>query len=127
MTISNLMKMAEISPNGLKTLWERRNCSFRAISPFPTVFSKDLYCRQVKTRACLQRVNRVENVARKGENAGYPQCFHLPSLPGQQNPQIELTLYLSFQNFNDLEGDMKTQWEKEKIMVPFYSQSFVLF
>ena len=24
-----------------------------AISPFPTVFSKDLYCRHVKTRACL--------------------------------------------------------------------------
>ena len=22
-------------------------------SPFPTVFSKDLYCRHVKTRACL--------------------------------------------------------------------------
>ena len=29
------------------------NCSLRAISPFPTVFSKDLYCRHVKTRACL--------------------------------------------------------------------------
>ena len=24
---------------------KRRNCSYRAISPFPTVFSKDLYCR----------------------------------------------------------------------------------
>ena len=24
-----------------------------AISPFPTVFSEDLYCRHVKTRACL--------------------------------------------------------------------------
>ena len=32
---------------------KRRNCSLRAISPFPTVFSKDLYCRPVKTRACL--------------------------------------------------------------------------
>ena len=32
---------------------KRRNCSLRAISPFPTVFSKDLYCRHVKTRACL--------------------------------------------------------------------------
>ena len=27
---------------------KRRNCSLRAISPFPTVFSKDLYCRHVK-------------------------------------------------------------------------------
>ena len=32
---------------------KRRNCSLRAISPFPTLFSKDLYCRYVKTRACL--------------------------------------------------------------------------
>ena len=35
------------------TVGKRRNCSLRAISPFPTVFSKDLYCRHVKTRACL--------------------------------------------------------------------------
>ena len=27
---------------------KRRNCSLRAISPFPTVFSKDLYRRHVK-------------------------------------------------------------------------------
>ena len=32
---------------------KRRNCSLRAISPFPTVFSKDLYCRYVKIWACL--------------------------------------------------------------------------
>ena len=32
---------------------KRRNCSLRAISPFPTVFSKELYYRHVKTRACL--------------------------------------------------------------------------
>ena len=32
---------------------KRRNCSLRAISPFPSVFSKDMYCRHVKTRACL--------------------------------------------------------------------------
>ena len=29
-----------------------RNCSLRAISPFPSV-SKDVYYRHVKTRACL--------------------------------------------------------------------------
>ena len=38
---------------GRKHCWKRRNCSLWAISPFPTVFSKDSYCRQVKTRACL--------------------------------------------------------------------------
>ena len=34
---------------------KRRNCSLWAISPFPTVFSIDLYCRHVKTRACLEK------------------------------------------------------------------------
>ena len=39
---------------GRKHCGKRRNCSLRAISPFPTVFSKkDLYCRHVKTSACL--------------------------------------------------------------------------
>ena len=32
---------------------KRWNCSLWAISPFPTVFSKDLYSRHVKSRACL--------------------------------------------------------------------------
>ena len=30
-----------------------RNCSLRTISPFPTVPSKDLYCRHLKTRPCF--------------------------------------------------------------------------
>ena len=38
---------------GRKRCGKRRNCSIRAISPFPTVFSSDMYCRHVKTRACL--------------------------------------------------------------------------
>ena len=32
---------------------EKQKLLVRVISPFPTVFSKDLYCRQVKTRACF--------------------------------------------------------------------------
>ena len=39
--------------NGRKHCGKRRNSSLRAISPFPTVFSKDLYCRHRKTRVCL--------------------------------------------------------------------------
>ena len=35
---------------GRKHCGKRRNCSLRAISPFPTVFSKDLYCRNVKKK-----------------------------------------------------------------------------
>ena len=38
---------------GRKHCGKRINCSLRAISPFPTVLSKYLYCRHVKTRACL--------------------------------------------------------------------------
>ena len=35
---------------GRKYFGKRRNCSFQAISPFPTVFSKDLHCRRVKNQ-----------------------------------------------------------------------------
>ena len=52
-TISNLMKIAEVLQKDRKHCGTRRNCSLRAISLCPTVFSKGLYCRQVKTRACL--------------------------------------------------------------------------
>ena len=37
---------------------EGKNCSLRAIFPFSTVFSKDMYCRHVKTRACLEMVKQ---------------------------------------------------------------------
>ena len=35
---------------GRKQCGKKRNCSLRAISPFPVVFSKDLYCRHVKNQ-----------------------------------------------------------------------------
>ena len=44
---------------------KRRNCSLRAISPFSTVFSKDLYCRYVKTRACLGKAYTKETLPHK--------------------------------------------------------------
>ena len=46
-----------------------------ALSPFPTVFSKDLYCRQGLVR------ERVNQFGEKAENWGnhylllFPQCF----------------------------------------------------
>ena len=43
----------KVLQKGRKHCGKRRNCSLPAISPFPMVFSKDLYCRHVKTRACL--------------------------------------------------------------------------
>ena len=48
-------KWKKVLHTGRKHCRKRRNCSSRAISPFPTVFSKDLYCRTVKTRACLEK------------------------------------------------------------------------
>ena len=57
MTILNFMKMAGLIQKGRKNCGKRRNCSLRAISPFPTVFSKDLYCRHVKLGLVLERVN----------------------------------------------------------------------
>ena len=46
-------KWQKVLKTGRKHCGKRRNCSLRGISPFPTVFSRDLYCRHVKTRACL--------------------------------------------------------------------------
>ena len=47
--------VAESSPTDKTHCGKRRNCSLREISPFPALFSKDLYCRQVKTGICLQK------------------------------------------------------------------------
>ena len=46
----------KILQKGRKHCGKRRNFSYRAISPFPTVFSKDLYCRYVKTKGLLRKV-----------------------------------------------------------------------
>ena len=45
--------MAEVLQRDRKHSGKRRNCSLRAISSFPTVFSKDSCSRDIKTRACL--------------------------------------------------------------------------
>ena len=47
------MKMAESSENKKKTLLEKEILLLQAISPFPVVFSEDLYYRHIKTRACV--------------------------------------------------------------------------
>ena len=49
----------KVLETGRKRRGKRRNCSLRAISPFPTVFSIDLYCRPVgkKTEFVWERVN----------------------------------------------------------------------
>ena len=46
-------KWQKVHQKSRKHCGKRRNCLLRAISPFPIVFSKDLYCRHIKTRASL--------------------------------------------------------------------------
>ena len=46
-------KWRKVLEKGRKHCGKRRNCSQWAVSPLPAVVSKDLYCRHVKTRACL--------------------------------------------------------------------------
>ena len=58
--ILDLPKTAESSLKGRKHCGKMRNCLSQAISPFPTVFSKDLYFRQIKTRACLGKVEQKQ-------------------------------------------------------------------
>ena len=44
----------EFDENGRKFSEQVENADGKGeISPFPTVFSKELHCRHVKTRACL--------------------------------------------------------------------------
>ena len=82
------MNNAESSLKGGKHCGKRRNCSLRAISPFPTVFSKDLYC----TGLVWERVHSqslfhlsFENVVEKEE------ITHLILL---QNPSHRTRLFI---------------------------------
>ena len=57
--ISSLIKMDKILKMGTKQCGKRRNCSLRAISPFPAVFPDDLYCRHVKNQGLFGKGLRV--------------------------------------------------------------------
>ena len=47
---------------GRKHCRKRKNCSSRAMSPFPIVFSKDMYCRHFKTRVCLNQLKSIRKI-----------------------------------------------------------------
>ena len=53
MTNFRLFQTERVLQMGRKQCGKRRNCLLRAIPVFPTVFSKDFYCRHVKTKTCL--------------------------------------------------------------------------
>ena len=49
-------------PTGRKHCGKRRNCSLRGISPFPTIFSKGLFPRVVKSWDCVvKKLNLLPN------------------------------------------------------------------
>ena len=52
-TISNLKTLQKVMQMGRKHCGKRRNCSLRAISPFPIVFSKGLFAWGVKRCHCV--------------------------------------------------------------------------
>ena len=56
---------------GRKHCGKRRNCSLRAISPFPTVFSKGLFPRGVKGVIVWEWVNRDF----PSTNLHFPSCY----------------------------------------------------
>ena len=52
------MKLVVCSTKGVyNAVGKGEICSLRAISPYSTMFSKELYGIRVKTRACWERVN----------------------------------------------------------------------
>ena len=53
------MEKKKVLQTGRKHFGKMRNCSLRAISRFPTVFSRGLYCRHVKPELAWKRVKYV--------------------------------------------------------------------
>ena len=64
-TVLNFMKIQKVLLEGRKQCGKRINCSLLAFSPFPAEFSKDKYCRHVKTRDCLGK-GLNDQVSEKG-------------------------------------------------------------
>ena len=59
--------MAESSPKGLKTLWEKGEIAHYEQFLFP-VFSKHLYCRLVKARVCLGKGSETTKIGSHSSN-----------------------------------------------------------
>ena len=81
---------------------KRRNCSSRAISPFPTVFSKHLYRRHVKNQGLFGKELKVST-----------KCID-PSQPGHSAQADLCRNFLPWINFLDV-----TPWPFY-IMIPYF-------
>ena len=87
---------------------KRRNCSLRAIYPFPSVFPKDLCCRHVKTRTCSERVKLFWFVTYYLQQAIFVIEQQTTFKPFQNKPWFLPFCSASF---------FKTLWEKEKLLI----------
>ena len=61
---------------GRKHKGKRRNCSLRAISPFPTVFSKDLCYRHVKNQGLFGKGLKLYPNSKRTENKNKKEDFN---------------------------------------------------
>ena len=93
-------KWQKVIQKGRKYCGKRRNCSFRAISLFPTVFSKSLF----------PKVSLCGNGLIAGKKA---------SVGVQMHSHLDKPLSLTIPAFSDTKeiGFWKTSWEKKKMLV----------
>ena len=54
--------MEKIVGKGENAGYQHRKCWLPAFSPFPTIFSKGLFCRVVKSRDCVVKSNGIDNI-----------------------------------------------------------------
>ena len=69
-------EIAKSLQTGRKPYWTRRNFLLQAISPYPTVFSKDLCCRHVKTGLVWERVNYTDTSQMTNFGLSEIEIFH---------------------------------------------------
>ena len=64
----------KVLETGRKHCGKRRNCSLLAISSFPTVFSKGLYCRHVKNQGLFGKglINMFSTSLQKKTFSAFP-------------------------------------------------------
>ena len=94
---------------GRKHCGKRRNCSFRAISPFPTVFQKGLFPRGVKGVIVWEWVN-MDGRMDKAKTV-YPVFFEVGRIIIEQR-KVQATL-----DFTSMQADLALHCPQNKFMV----------
>ena len=69
--MSNLVKMAESSPNGMKTLWEKEKLLVTSNFSLSNSVSKGLDCRHVKKGLVLEKVKMMRSFSNAFEESVY--------------------------------------------------------